>query len=318
MRDGISFVELVRATGSDRFVDRLIEDAYAACEEKILREELDSAPQGEPWHVSFHASSFPAGRERYCGRAAMYSLMDVPTPGEVDPTGRAIMDAGKDLESQIVSRLHQFGVLLSEPPLAKYQTGFDVPELWLTGSCDAVVQPHGWNRGHVIECKGKDHDAVLALQRRETEPDPYHMAQCRCYVWLARRFSHALWPGLEPVRSGTLLYVSRQRPRTTAEFYVEFDPEFVAEGAVQLRDWIDAFRAGELPTRPTTWRWTEDPCDYCPWKRDVCRVDERNDAVKIKDSELTNFAKQHVPTWDYDEKRKAVLQRWGAEDAEGS
>lgn len=307
-----SMVELFATLGVVRLVDPIIEDAYRKVEQRIVAEELDASPHGTLWHTSFHVSSMPAARERHCGRMALYELMDVQTPDEIDPAGRAVMDVGKDVETQMVKRLGDAGYLLSAPWDAEHQTSLTVPELWLTGNPDAIIRPNGWNRGHLLEFKGKDHDKILEMQQGALGPDPWHVSQAGGYVDILHFAgeSKRLWPELEPVRSGSIVYFSRQRPRVTAEFWLDADFARWTEAVTNLRIWQQHFINGTLPQREPTWRWTEDPCDWCAYKKHVCRPDVRADVTQLRDSHAVEYATQHVESYDYGSRRQRVLARW--------
>src|SRR5689334_2129466 len=85
-------------------VNPILDAAYEIEEKQIWLEDLQSSPHGQHWHVSFHASSFPGDDPKACGRAAMYSLMNIPAQEPIDRKGRAVMEAGKDIENRIVWR----------------------------------------------------------------------------------------------------------------------------------------------------------------------------------------------------------------------
>lgn len=306
---GLSRRELLSQLGINPLVDPVIELAYARVEEKIWRENLDSSVHGNHWHTSFHASEFPGDTPKACGRKAIYSLLDIPDRDPVEPRGRAIMDAGKALEVEIVRRLHEAGVLISAGPDDPVQTGFVVPEVWLTGNCDAIIQPPGWNKGHVIEIKGKDPDKIKEMQRAQRGPDPEHVNQLRTYIGLANAVSSVMWPKLEPVTDGSLLYVDRSRPRNTFEFYYEINDHFMQTGLARLAEWKELFLEEKLPDRPKRWRWTEEPCEWCPVKK-LCKKDLKEDVYDLPESNAVKFAKEIRPSYDYEATRDAVINRW--------
>lgn len=319
---GITFMEMVTKLGLFELADPLIEFAYSTEERRLLETGDDDNPHGQLWHTSFHASSFPAGRDGgvnekpYCGRQAIYDLMNVPSPDIIEPMGRSIMDAGKDAELQIMRRLHRAGLLISADPDADVQTGFVLPQFWLTGNTDGIMLPPDWNKGHVLETKGKDHDVIAQMRMGVVPPDPYHIAQLKVYIWMAHRCSKKLWPHLEPVTSGSLIYFSRARPRHTAEFLIDLDFDFIREGLLNLIAWKRAFLAGELPARPKGWRWTEDPCDWCAYKKHLCRPDERDGVTRIEDSALIAYAKSIRPDYDHKAVIETVKARWEGEQKE--
>lgn len=300
--------------------------AWSELEDRVWREDLESSPHGRPWHTSFHASSLPGNPDTACARKALYGLLDIPNPVPVDQYGRGIMEAGNAIEEMYVARYEQAGMLLSQPHTARVQTGFSAPEFWLSGNLDAIIRPRGWNRGHVVEFKGKDHDKIDAMRRGEMSYDFAHYYQLQTYLGFLQTDSFRVYQefmdgfgghsitveqmGLtEPVASGSILYVSRQRPRHTYEFYFDFDPVVWETATSFLKEWKQNFLDGELPAR-RDWRWTEQPCAYCPVKK-LCKADYKAGVTRLKDSEAVKFAKTLRPKYDYDETRKSVLDRWG-------
>lgn len=320
---GLSISELRRALEAEVDPSGIIDDAYAHVEEKQVAEELDKAPHGELWHTSFHVSSFPAG-VRACGRAALYQLADFMVPdNSVDVHGRAIMDAGKDIEAQIVSRLGEVpGLLLSARADAPVQTNLVADEVWLSGSPDAVIlPPTADDRPFLFEIKSKDHDRVLEMQKGLRAPDPWHVTQCKGYIGLLHlyhdRLAETVLPqlkGLQPCTEGAIVYVSRGRPATRHVFKQQYDPDFMREGFSNLASWRDSFLAGEIPERDPSWQWSVDPCDWCEWKKHVCKPDLREGITTLAESHGIELSKQVVSSYDYDERRERVLSRWGHAD----
>lgn len=331
MSEGISYLELLQRLQVSTVAEKTAYDAYLKNEERIWREDLDRSPHGRPWHTSFHASSFPGDPDTACARKALYGLMDLPNDKPIDQQGRGIMDAGKALEERYVWNYEDAGYLLSARPDAKRQTGFSLPEFWLSGNLDAVIRPEGWNRGHVVEFKGKDHDKIDAMRRGEIKYHFEHYFQLQCYIGCLQTESDRVYreyvdrttqfkddlattwlkkKGLnELVKSGSILYFSRQRPRHTMEYYFEFDPELWKRATDFLRDWKQNFLDGELPARNPDWKWMQAPCGFCPVKR-ICKQDFKDGITKLEDSNAIEFAKKIRPKYDYKEVRKSVLKRW--------
>lgn len=276
---GLTRTELFSRLGLIKPVDDITEAAYKLLEQQSWSRDLDNDPHGEPWHVSFHASSFPGPGSKGCGRKSIYSLMNIPTQFRFSRRSRQFMDAGKDMENQIVLRWHRAGFLLTPPPEAPHQYRFEAPEAWLTGSPDGVVLRPRESSGHVVDVKcvmDKTVQAMIDLTRGPTE---YHVAQLKVYIAFAhlehpwtkakRCFNsgrlifeidgHEFCPqhGEDPqcVReekldrpfSGSLYYVSFDDPSKTFEWYYEYDKKFFEEGLEQLKKWRQSFIDGVLP-----------------------------------------------------------------------
>jgi CRISPR/Cas system-associated exonuclease Cas4 (RecB family) len=305
----VSRRELFSRLGIWRPVDESIEQAYQEYVEKEFAE--IAAPHGKPWFTSFHGSAFPAS-EKSCGRKALYTMMDIPKAEPFAPYGMAIMDAGKDIEERIVQRWHDAGMLLSAPPNAPVQSGFADPLTWLTGSVDAVILPKGWNRPHAVEIKGKDDDKIWKMRKGEMECEEQHRNQLFAYMYGLRHFREQMIPGydhLDEVRDGSVLYVSRNRPRNTCEFYFEYDEELINSAVEKIKQYKAWWMEGYLPPRPKEWRWTQDPCKWCDFKK-LCKADIKADIDALEDSTAIDFAKKHDKTYDLESKRKQVEARW--------
>lgn len=310
--------------------------AYDLREQKIWEHNLDSAPHGQPWHTSFHASRFPADPEKACGRQALYGLMDLPPAEPGNQYLRAIGDAGKAIEDEYTARWEEADMLLSRPPTSKYQTGYADPRFWLSGNLDAVLRPAGWNRGHVVDIKSKDHDVIDQMRRGARSYEPAHYYQVQVYLGFLQQFYMDLYEdyadrlsvrddtayfppkmfGLtDPPDSGSILYVSRNRPRHTYEFSFAYDPEVWNRGTARLHDYKMEFINDVLPPRPKDWRWLEQPCQYCNFKK-LCKADEKAGVTTISGSGVIPAAKKLKPSYDYDTARAAVLNRWRGKDAD--
>lgn len=309
---GVSFQELWQALGilpRRRVIDTLIDDGYRVMNEREWRLDLDNSPHGSPWGTSFHASSFPGDDPKSCDRLALYGLLGAPAAEPFDRRGRAYMDSGKDAERQIVTRLHHLGVLLSEPPWSRVQTGLVLPSYWLTGNTDAVLLPPGYASPHPLEIKGGFHEKIVARQKGEIGPDPIHVRQAKTYIGLARILANEHWPMLKPAHDGTLLYVSRDKPFETVEFLIAHDQGFMDAGLDALRRRQRLYLDERLPARDKSWKYTEAPCKWCSWKKS-CKADTKADVVKIGDSSVVTAARALMPTYSYDASRAALLKRW--------
>jgi len=236
-------------------------------------------------------------------------------------------------------------MLLSAPPTSKYQTGFSEPRYWLSGNLDAVIRPPGWNRGHVVDLKSKDHDVVDAMKRGQKQYEMNHYYQVQTYLgclrtayldmyrdWARRRITHngilrivatdemcdtyLYDQGLgAPPDSCSILYVSRNRPRHTHEFVFQFDRDAWIKGTDLLYEWKHKFMRDELPARPKDWRWLEQPCQYCAVKK-LCKADDKAGVTKISESGAIPYAKLVRPSYDFDATVEAVLDRWRDSDTD--
>lgn len=339
---GMTRNQLFAALGVIRVVNPLADRAYANRERKIWEQDLDSSPHGHPWHTSFHASSFPGDDPVACARKEVYGLMNIP---ESEPTSRflrAVGDAGKAIEDEVVGRWHDAGMLLSAAPDADVQTGFKDEENWLTGNCDAIVLPFGWTRPHVVEVKSKFQAAIDEMKAGQRLADPKHRRQCMTYIglqhenykpervlvceknWTICSGMCVLCKGsdclieieLEPVVDGSVYYVSRDNPSDTFEFFYSYDPAFMEEGREVLATARESFLSGNLPDRPfdksedKVVGWSQLPCKWCPLKKHVCKPDYVDKIDTLEDSHAIEVAKQIRPDYSYPNTRGQVLGRW--------
>ena len=300
---GLSRGEFFSRIGMLKEIDPLTTLAYRHAEQLEQEQPNQGAGGGSLWHVSFHGSAFPGDNPKACGRKAIYTLMDLPR-GKFSRKSRQLMDAGKDLEVQLVRRWYTAGMLLSAPPDARRQTEFEDREHWLTSTVDAIVVRPRSPRPIVAEVKNVDGDAMEAMLRLIRGPNEDHVRQVKCQIGLAHE--QGSWPVrrcinsgalaillnhrdrpvmvcpihggekcledkiLAPVEHGYIYYVSRNDPDKTREFFFEYDPEFMAKGREQLAVWRKFFEAGLLPQthlkgkHPFGWNWTTDDSP-CKW-----------------------------------------------------
>lgn len=314
----VSRFDLFAQLGILKVVEPTTQAAYLKVTEDEWRSQFIEAPHGQPWHTSFHASQFPGGDDRACARKALYSLMNIPRPKPIDRGGRTVMAAGRGIEYELVKTLSESGVLLSADPDEPTQTGFVDPDCWLTGNTDAVILPAGWNKGHVVEVKSKDHEVVTAMRNGERGPDPEHVRQVKTYIGMAHAASQELWPDLDPVTGGSIYYLSRNRPNVTAEFLFNLDEDLYEDGRTKLLQWKQWFLDDELPSRPPDWMWTEEPCKYCQYKnlkladgtKVGCKQDDLTGVTKLSESTAVTFAAELNIDYDYDLAKAAVIARW--------
>jgi hypothetical protein len=303
-------------------LDPVTKMAYQYLEDNEHRENTDHSPHGAKWFTSFHASQFPGGvDDKRCGRKTLYTMMDIPMERHFKPENRAIMLVGKEIERQIVYRWGRVGRTIggSVPIHGEYgpmeQIKFEDPDYWLTGSCDAVldIRPR-WHAVLPVDVKGKDQAAIDKMDVGAQSYEPYHYLQIQCYIYFCRKYHVEMgWAdlGLAPAEGGILYYVSRQRPRNTHEFYIEYDEDFVLAGLERLDLWQTMYVGNELPVRPKDWKWTEDPCKWCDFKK-LCKADVKAEVKTLTDSHTITHAKRVRNDYDAEANRQEVLDRWNS------
>ena len=326
--------EMFTRTQSLRPLDDVTNWAYKTVEEKKHREQLDDAPHGDPWHVSFHASQFPGDHPMACPRAALYGLMDfVREAGDrkarnipFDRKGRTIMAAGKAIEVELVQTFSDAGILLSAKPTEKVQTGFVWPEGWLTGSVDCVIQWPSTNMAVPIEVKSKYQRAIDEMKVGKRGPDLTHVFQIKTQLALIYNAMSAgkIWKGYDPPTHGYIYYLSRDEPSDTAEFRVNLDIKFFHAGVARLKQWKQFFLDDVLPESPkgkrTTnfghpmgqegFKWSQLPCQWCDYAK-TCKLDFRQNIQTLSESTGVGRTKAaRDGNYDPAEAVQEVKDRW--------
>jgi hypothetical protein len=311
---------LGKIKGSDPAIDDVVEKAYEFIEHREWLRPFKS-PHGRPWHTSFHASSFPGGvDEKRCGRKALYELMNIP--GEpFSPRGRAVMEIGNAVESQIAYRLGHYGITLAgSVPINEgdpwRQLGLSDRERWLTGSIDLTLDlrwtRQGWDRVTPVDIKSKDEKKIREMRMGMRGPDQSHIGQVMSYSHLCRVWHSEMgWEqmGLRPAEGGILYYSNRASPRDTYEFWVPWDQEYVDAGLRRLEQWRDSFTEMKLPPRDKKWRWTEEPCKWCDFKK-ACKADVKADVQDLSQSCTVTIARSKNPGYDPQEAVREVVGAW--------
>ena len=276
------------------------------------------SPHGEPWHVSFHASQFPS-EEKACERKALYSLLDIPqaepNPGRLTATA----EQGSAAEYQVVYRWGLSGMTIGgSVPLwnggPMQQIKFADPSHWLTGAGDAVLdlRPE-WDAVLPVDIKSKANEVIENMKRGAQGLFPEHYRQVQAYIYFCRLLHEDMgWSqmGLKPARGGIIYYVSRDNPRNTFEFYIDADEEAMETGINRLEQWRKDFLNDYLPPRPKEWRWTEEPCKWCPFKKYACKPDHKEGVEKLSESNGITFAKNVRESYNDEKSRERVLKRW--------
>lgn len=297
----------------------ITKNAYKELEERNWRENLNQSPHGRPWFTSFHASAFP-DYDKPCGRLALYTMLNIPrdepNPIILPATGHI----GQAVEYQIVYRWGLQGLTIAgSQPLwdgaTMRQARFEDDETWLTGSMDAVLdlRQHGIDYVVPVDVKSKNHDVVQEMQLGRRSYEQKHYLQLQAYLYLCNIFHGDMgWGemGLEPARGGYIFYASRQNPSVTHAFFVEIDWELIQRGTALLQEWRGDFISDNLPERPKEWRWTEEPCKYCPMKRHACKPDNKDKVSNLRESNGVKWISNFRPTYNYDEIKEEVIRRW--------
>jgi hypothetical protein len=304
---GISREQLFKSLGAVKDgpkLDEWTEKAYAQEEERRWKNK-------ERLTTSFHASSFP-GSEKSCSRQSLYKLMNFPEPNPITPKGIAIMDVGKAVEEQIVERWAKMGILLG--PEYPDQLRIEDENLWLSGYMDAPLNlSPDWPYVLPVEIKTKKNSVIEYMKVGGESYDEKHYNQLQAYIdWCIKNHSVMGWDelGLKPAVGGVIYYVSREDPRNTHEFYVEVDELVIASANTKLMEWRDNFKLDILPPRPKEWKWTEDPCKWCPFKKNICKPDHVAGIVNLSESHGVAIAEAHTPSYNVADIKRRVEDKW--------
>lgn len=279
---GLSRQEFYNRIGLMREIEPMTEQAYAFVQAKERSKVNRGAAHSHDWHISFHGSSFPGDNPYACGRAALYSMMDLPQP----LPGRwlqQVADAGKDIEDRLVMTWYQSGQLISTPPFpGMKQMQFEDPETWLTSTVDAITLHTTSDQSVVCEVKSKFAHDLEDMRKLARGPDTTHVRQLKCQIGFAheagdktvvrcintgrlgilRNYLDPQSLRVCPEHGGTkclrkevikapdygyIYYVSRDSPSDTFEFYFDYDPDFMAAGRAKLKQWRQSWLDGTLP-----------------------------------------------------------------------
>jgi len=257
--------------------------------------------------TSFYASQFP-GKENLCcnTRGLLYSLMNIPhlDPFPTKLSGQAAM--GNAAEAFVINAWNKAGILIGGT-----QVYFEDEETWISGRTDAILDLSPEIKSVLpVDVKSKDHDVIQQMKIGAREYDPKHYLQVQCYIYLCRKFHDQLDTKLEPAKSGMLYYVSRQDPTFVKAFYFDADEEVIEKSVEILKNLKQNFLDGELPPVPEGHQWSKDLARFCPFKKECCKKDFKDGITKLCDSNSIEFAKTVRPSYDYEEKRRKVLERW--------
>lgn len=274
--------------------------AYENEEAEIWRKGGDDTPHGDNWFKSFHSSSFPGDDKSACGRALVYGLMNPAPEKPLESKVRLLFDLGTSIEHMFVKRWSNYGVLLSADVTGEddYQTGFEDPDCWLTGSPDAILLPPFYTKSTVCDIKTTSHEKVLNMRSDPTQLIYSHnkyVRQLQAYIAeanqkfsptvitceksgllikngkekCAQRHSGNCIPKIlkvEPPDDGTLLYSSREEPLLTASYYITLDTDVIKAGKERLKELKQNFIDDILPEHVhegESSKWSVGQCKYC-------------------------------------------------------
>jgi hypothetical protein len=327
LRQSIGLQRVTRAEMMSRLqlaqvIDPVVDLAYKISEERTLREQLDDDPHGHLWHVSFHGSQFP-GSDMSCGRQMLYRMMDFPASEATPRHLRQTASLGKAFEADLVHAWNMADMLLSSPD-PENQTGFQLPEAWLTSSVDAVILRPGKRKPEPIEIKQRKAEVLDEMRLGRRGPYPEHVNQLKVQIAFVRMYQEmGLWLtdlDLDPCDHGYVYYGSRADPLVTAEFRVDYDENHFVAGVERLKRYRAYFEEDVLPEanpgkrstifgHPNGWKWSKEPCQWCKAKK-TCQLDFREGRTQLSDSIGVDFAKKIRPDYDVESARLRVRGRW--------
>lgn len=302
-----------------KVVDDLTDAAYKFVLDRDFKEDLGNSPHGHPWHTSFHASQFPVSTEYACPRKAVYRLSNFSEPEPPDRWLVGMGEIGKAIEVAVVSKWDELGILLSPPPTEPIQLGAQDSDSWLTCSFDSVVLPFEWNRPLPVEVKSKSIEKVREMILGNREPDEQHIAQLKVQLYFLHKHQSEWWPNLQPVTHGVIYYLSRDDPKVTKEFNIPLDIDWVEERMDILKGWKEDFTNERLvdlgtPRHPLGWKWSEQPCKWCPFKKNVCKPDWQKGITDLSESQGIARTNELRSDYDFKETKQRVIDRWEEEN----
>jgi hypothetical protein len=116
---------------------------------------------------------------------------------------------------------------------------------------------------------------------------------------------------LQPLRSGSLIYASRNRPKVTSEYLFTHDEAWFQTGLARLEQVQQYFRDDVLPPQPFGGKeWSALPCGWCRLKRESCKKDHKAGTTKLTESLGNAFADQLYGGYDAAAVHQSVIDRW--------
>ena len=116
---------------------------------------------------------------------------------------------------------------------------------------------------------------------------------------------------LEPLRSGALIYMGRDRPNVTQSYVFEHDEEWFQRGLAKLTEVQEHFRAGTIPSHPFGGKdWSKDPCRFCDYKKHICKPDHNDNITSLTESNGVDYSREIYGDYDPEQIHKTVIDRW--------
>lgn len=116
---------------------------------------------------------------------------------------------------------------------------------------------------------------------------------------------------LQPLQSGVLSYSGRNRPNVMASWYFEHDEAWWQRGLAKLRSAQEYFKADTIPPHPFGGKgWSAQPCQWCDFKKTVCKPDQVDGIRRLSDSNGVAWSQEVYGYFDPFTIREAVLERW--------
>lgn len=116
---------------------------------------------------------------------------------------------------------------------------------------------------------------------------------------------------LEPLRTGSLIYMARDRPNKTVEYVFEHDEAWFQSGLEVLAKQRAFFENNELPEHPFGGKeWSKLPCAWCDHKRETCKPDVKAGVTKLTESSGVEWARKVYGGYDAEQIINSTLERW--------
>lgn len=118
---------------------------------------------------------------------------------------------------------------------------------------------------------------------------------------------------LQPITQGVVLYSSRDHAENRASWYFEHDEAWFQKGLATLRRAQEHYATDTIPPHPFGGKqWSAPPCQWCDYKKDVCKPDHQGGVTKLTESHGVEWSRAVYGEHGYDPDavRRAVLERW--------
>jgi hypothetical protein len=118
---------------------------------------------------------------------------------------------------------------------------------------------------------------------------------------------------LQPIKDGVLLYSARDNPEIRASFYFEHDEAWFQKGLAVLERAQGHYAHDRIPPHPFGGKqWSAKPCQYCGYKKNVCKPDHQAGTSALTESHGVAWSREVYGEHAYDPMRirQQVLDRW--------